>query len=79
MKLKGVCILFLFPIPILFGISFNIEILSTFMIIYSVLIYYPMWRFVINKMIPISFNEYITSFMPMPKVLFHKIKSNYFN
>ena len=75
----NLCILFLFPIPILFGISFNIEILSTFMIIYSVLIYYPMWRFVINKMIPISFNEYITSFMPMPKVLFHKIKSNYFN
>ncbi|MBT7817581.1 MAG: MOP flippase family protein [Polaribacter sp.] len=54
----------LMPIAMLFGSFYSIEMIAIFMTITMMLLFVPLWFFVIRKMIPVDLKSYLKAYIP---------------
>jgi PST family polysaccharide transporter/teichuronic acid exporter len=69
----NIFVLLLMPITIYFGSYYGQEGVAWSLSIFMLFIIYPFWKLLINKMISISFVEYIKAIMPNYRYLFHTL------
>jgi O-antigen/teichoic acid export membrane protein len=69
-------VLIIMPLVIYAGAQFSTTMVSMFLLSTIVFLIYPFWRFIINTLIPVSFKEYITNFIPNFSLIFELAKNN---
>lgn len=63
----------IFPIPVFIGSLYNIETVAVAITIFTFLLIYPGWHFLVNKMINATFKEYFLAFIPnLGKIILYK-------
>ncbi len=63
-------VLFITPIVIFIGAQYSVELVALLLVFVMLLLLYPSWRFMVAKMINVSFREYVISLLPRWKRLF---------
>lgn len=70
----SISLLVIYPVPIFIGSFISIYTVAGLLTFVSVIIYFPLWNFLIKKLIDVSLRDYLSSFIPNPLLVINTLK-----